>query len=49
MLLASMRRINHREVRAGSKETREKATASFQMSDDHSTDQGDVSGDEKRW
>lgn len=32
----------------GSKETREKAKASFQMSDDHSTDQGDVSRDGER-
>lgn len=48
MLLASVRRINYKVARKGSKETREKVKAAFQVRADGDTDQGFDKGADER-
>ena len=49
MLLASGRRMKHRKAKMGSKETREKDKATFQMRDNCDTDKGSIRGGGERW
>lgn len=49
MLLASMRRMNQREVSMESKRTREKAKAPFQVNNGCDAKQGGIRRDGERW